>query len=143
MFDYLEHGRAINGKYYADELRRPRQEIEHKRRGKLTQSEGVLLLHDIEPAHTSQVAMAAATDCGLEILSHPRYSPDLAPSDFSLFPKLKTKLRGGCFGSNEGVMEAVNEFFEDQNIEFYFEGLNKLEHRWVKCIDVEGDYIEK
>jgi hypothetical protein len=33
-------------------------------------------------------------------------------------------------------MEAVNEFFEDQNIEFYFEGLNKLEHRWAKCIDV-------
>jgi hypothetical protein len=26
-------------------------------------------------------------------------------------------------------MEAVNEFFEDQNREFYFEGLNKLEHR--------------
>jgi hypothetical protein len=39
-------------------------------------------------------------------------------------------------------MEAVNEFFEDQNREFYFEGLNKLEHRWAKCIDVVGDYIE-
>jgi hypothetical protein len=35
-------------------------------------------------------------------------------------------------------MEVVNEFFEDQNREFYFEGLNKLEHRWVQCIDVEG-----
>jgi hypothetical protein len=37
----------------------------------------------------------------------------------------------------------VNEFFEDQNREFYFEGLNKLEHRWAKCINVEGEYIEK
>jgi hypothetical protein len=34
-------------------------------------------------------------------------------------------------------------FFEDQNREFSFEGLDKLEHRWAKCIDVEGDYIEK
>jgi hypothetical protein len=67
----------------------------------------------------------------------------LPPSDFYLFPKLKTKLRGRRFGSNEGVMEAVNEFFEDQSREFYFEGLNKLEQRWTKCIDVEGDYIEK
>jgi hypothetical protein len=40
-------------------------------------------------------------------------------------------------------MEAANEFFEDQNREFYFEGLNKLVHRWAKCIDLEGDYIEK
>jgi hypothetical protein len=40
--------------------------------------------------------------------------------------------------------QAVNEFFEDQNREFYFEGLNKLKHRREKCIDVEGNYyIEK
>ena len=30
------------------------------------------------PAHTSQVAMAAATECGFEVLRHPPYSP--APS---------------------------------------------------------------
>jgi histone-lysine N-methyltransferase SETMAR len=90
-----------------------RQEITCKRRGKLIQ--GVLLLHDNAPAHTSQAVMAAATDCGFEILPHPPYSPDLAPSDFYLFPKLKTKLRGRRLGSNEGVMEAVNEFFEEQN----------------------------
>jgi hypothetical protein len=64
----------------------------------------------------------------------------LAPFDFYLFPKLKTKLRGRRFGSNECVMEAVNEFCEDQNREFYFEGLKKLE---AKCIVVEGDYIKK
>jgi hypothetical protein len=40
-------------------------------------------------------------------------------------------------------MEAVNELFDDQNREFYFVGLNKLEHRWAKCVDVEGDFIEK
>jgi hypothetical protein len=67
----------------------------------------------------------------------------LAPSDFNLFPKLKTKLRGRCFGSNEGVKEALNEFFEDQNREFYFKGFNKLQHMWAKCIDVEGDYIKE
>jgi hypothetical protein len=37
----------------------------------------------------------------------------------------------------------VVRFFENQNKEFYFEGLNKLEQRWEKCIDVEGVYIEK
>jgi histone-lysine N-methyltransferase SETMAR len=83
----------------------------HKRRGKLTK--GVLLMHDNARAHTSQVAMAAATDCVFEILPHPPYSPDLASSDFYLFPKLINKLRGRRFGSNECVMEEVNECFED------------------------------
>jgi hypothetical protein len=36
MIDYLEQGRNMNGTYYADELRRLRQEIARKRRGKLT-----------------------------------------------------------------------------------------------------------
>jgi hypothetical protein len=62
--------------------------------------------------------MAAATDCGFEILPHPQYSSDIPPSDYYLFPKLKTKLRGKRFGSNEGVMETVNGVFEDQNREF-------------------------
>jgi histone-lysine N-methyltransferase SETMAR len=70
------------------------------------------------------------------ILSHLPYSSDLAPSDFYLYSKLKTKLCGRRFGSNEGVMEAVNEFFEDQNREFCFEGLNKLEHRWENALAV-------
>ena len=60
MVDYLEEGRTINGAYYAEELRRLRQEIVRKRNGKLTR--GVLLLQDNAPAHTSQVAMAAATE---------------------------------------------------------------------------------
>jgi transposase len=83
MIDYLKQGRTINGTYYAYELRRLRQEIARKRRFKLTQ--GVLLLRDNAQAHTSQVAMAAATYCGFEILPHPPYSPDLAPLTSTCF----------------------------------------------------------
>ena len=57
-------------------------------RGKLTR--GVLLLQDNATAHTSQVAMTAATECGFEILPHPPYSSDMAPSDFYMFPKSKS-----------------------------------------------------
>ena len=81
MIDYLEQGRTINGTYNANKLR---QEIARKRQGKLTRS--VLLLQDNDPAHSSQVAMTAATECGFKILPHPPYSTDMAPSDFYLFP---------------------------------------------------------
>ena len=68
---------------------------------------GVLLLQDNAPAHTSQVAMTAATECGFEILPHPPYSPDMAPSDVYLFPKLKSHIRGTQFGSNKYI---INEY---------------------------------
>ena len=60
MVDYLEVD-------YAEELRWLCQEIVKKRRGKLT---CILLLPDNAPAHTSQVAMAAATKCSFKVLHH-------------------------------------------------------------------------
>ena len=113
MVDYLEQGRMINGAYYTGELR---------------------FLHDNAPTQTSQVAMTAATECGFEILPHPPYSPDMALSDFCLFPKLKSHLRGTHYRSCEGVMEAVNEYLMDQEKSLYFEEIRKLEQRWAKCI---------
>ena len=100
-------------------------------------------MHDKSSAHTSQVALTAATECGFEVLPHPLYSPDMAPSDFYLFPKLKSNLRGTQFGSNDGIIAAVNEYFDDQENDFYLEGISKLEERWTKCIALKGDYIEK
>ena len=79
-----------------------------KGRGNLTRC--VLLLRDNARVHTSQVAMTAAAECGFEILPHPPYSP----SDFYLFPKLKSHLHGIHHGSNESVIEAVNEYLGDQ-----------------------------
>ena len=130
-----------NDAYYAGELRRLRQEIARKRRGKLTH--GVLLLQDNASAHTLQDALTAATECGFEILPHLSYSPDMAPSDFYLFPKLISHLRGTQYGSNGGVIEVINEYLGDQETTFYFEGIRKLEQRWTKCIVLKGDDIEK
>ena len=141
MVYYLEERRTINDAYYAEQLRRLSQEIVRKRKRELTC--GVLLLQDNAPAHTLQVAMAAATECGFEVLPHLPYSPDLAPNDFYLFPKWKTNVRGRDFRSTEGVIEAVNEYVGDQDEDFYFEGISKLEQRWRKCTKITGDYIEK
>ena len=123
MIVYLEQGRRISVVYYACQLRRLCQEIAGKRREKLTR--GVLLLQANTPAHMSQVAIIAVTECGFEML-HPPYSPDMAPLDFYLFPKLKSHLRGAQYGSNEGVIEAVNEYFGYEEKAFYFERIRKL-----------------
>ena len=116
MIDYLEQGRKMNGAYYAGEWRQIRQETARKRRRKLTI--GVLLLQDNAPTHTSQVAVTAATDCGFEIMPHPAYSLDMAPSDLYLFPKLKSHILGTQYGSNEGIIGATNEYLGDKENAF-------------------------
>ena len=78
--------------------------------------------------------MTAATECGFKNPSSSPYSSDMAPSDFYLFPKLKSHLRGTQYESNEDAIEAVNEYFGDQEKAFYFEGIRKLEQRWANCI---------
>jgi histone-lysine N-methyltransferase SETMAR len=87
LIDYMLHKETITGVYYADLLRQLRIAVKEKRRGKLTQVP--LLLHDNAPAHRSQLGQAAVLECGFEEMLHPLYSPDLAPSDYDLFPNLK------------------------------------------------------
>jgi len=50
-----------------------------------------LFLHDNAPAHSSHTGQAALLEVGFEEMSHPPYSPNLAPSDYYLFPNLKKK----------------------------------------------------
>ena len=95
-------------------------------------------MQDNAPAHTSQVAMTAATEFGFDVLPYPPYSSDMAPSDFYLFPNFMEQ-----FSSKEGVIAAVNEYFKDQEKDFYLEGISKLEQRWTKSIALKGNYIEK
>ena len=57
-----------------------------------------------------------------------------------LFPNLKTYHCGRNFGSNEGVIDAVYEYLGDQEENFYFEGISKLEWHWWNSI-VEREII--
>ena len=83
--------------------------------------------------------MDAVEQNGYELIPHPAYSTDLAPSDYFLFPNLKKNIRGRHFRSNEKVVAAVEEWVSG----FFSSGLMALEHRWSKCIILEGNYIEK
>jgi len=77
------------------------------------------------------------------LLEHPPYSPDLARSDFYLFPKLKFFLADQRFSSNQVAIAAVEGYFADLTKNHYRDGIMALEHRWNKCISLKGDYVEK
>jgi histone-lysine N-methyltransferase SETMAR len=141
LIDYMPHKGTITGVYYADLLRKLRVAIKEKRRGKLTYVP--LLLHDNAPAHRSHVGQAAVLECGFEEMRHPPYSPDLAPSDYHLFPNLKKHLRGQRFSTDDDLKSATEEWLKGQPEIFYFTGIEKLRDRYKLCVDKGGDYVEK
>jgi histone-lysine N-methyltransferase SETMAR len=72
---------------------------------------------------------------------HPAFSPDLAPSDFYLFGKLKMALIGAAFADNEllqGVMEVLNEISREELEAVFEEWLLRLDRR----IQQNGEYVE-
>ena len=69
-----------------------------------------------------------------ELLLHPTYSPDLAPSDYYLFADLKRMLQGKRFGSNEEVIAKTEAYFDAKDRSFYKKGIEMLEKRWNECI---------
>jgi len=87
--------------------------------------------------------MGKLRDLHYELLEHPPYSSDLAPSDFFLFPKLRLFLAGQCFSLNQEAVAAVEGYLADLTKNHYRDRIMTLEHRWNKCISLKGDYVEK
>ena len=83
--------------------------------------------------------MAAIQKCGFQLVEDPIYSPDLAPSDYFRFWKMKKELSGHHFGRDDDVMNAVDHFLRDENGAFYTEGIRLLQDRWTKCVNVGED----
>ncbi|UYV63717.1 hypothetical protein LAZ67_2005415 [Cordylochernes scorpioides] len=141
LLDFLNKGQTITGNYYAKLMTQLREAIREKRIGKLSRK--IVYHQDNAPSHLLLQAMAAIYDSGFEPLPHAPYSPDLAPADFHLFPHLKKSLSVIHFWSDEEVIDAVTSFFESLETSFFLEGIKALEHRWKKCIDLKGDYVEE
>jgi histone-lysine N-methyltransferase SETMAR len=82
----------VNSDFNCDVLRCLREKVQRKRQ-ELWRNHNWLLHHDV-PAHTFLKTTKFVRNNNIVIIPHPPYSPDLDPCDFTLFPKLKMKLKG-------------------------------------------------
>ncbi|KAJ4426467.1 hypothetical protein ANN_27281 [Periplaneta americana] len=85
--------------------------------------------------HTTVSTRELLDQFGWEISDHPPYSPDLAPSDFHLFTKLKDFLGGTRFGSDEELKKTVNTWLNELAAEEHNTGILKLVNRYDKCLN--------
>ena len=79
---------------------------------------------------------------GINIVPHPPYSPELAPCDFWLFPKLKEKLRGCRYETIEEMKEDVTKVIDTLTQDDFHGAFQKLLEWSNKCIAAGGDYFE-
>ena len=92
---YLPKGQIINAEYYSSLLVQMKDILKEKCHRKATK--GVLFLHDNAPADQALATQKKLAYLGFQCLDHSPYSPDLAPSDYHLFPGLKRQLKGHHF----------------------------------------------
>ncbi|GBM40536.1 hypothetical protein AVEN_76942-1 [Araneus ventricosus] len=78
-----------------------------------------------------------------QVLDHPPYSPDLAPSDFHLFLYLKRHLAGQNLHDDDEIKNEVEIRFRQQAVDFYDCEIQKLAPRVNKCLDNGGNFVEK
>ena len=119
---YLEKAKRITGEYYSYLLTKLDENIREKRSS--LEKKNIIFHQDNAPAQKSVLAMGSTRQKSVlamgklrnlhyEFLEHPPDFPDLAPSDFNLFPKLKLFLVGQRFSSNQEATAAVGGYFAD------------------------------
>ncbi|GBN06927.1 Histone-lysine N-methyltransferase SETMAR [Araneus ventricosus] len=101
------------------------------------------IFDDNARSHTEKDSKEYIRRLGWERLERPVYSPDLTPSDFHLFPALKSALSGRHFRSNKEVRQALRNFLLSLDTDFYQDGFLKLISQYGRCINVGGEYVEK
>jgi len=100
------------------------------------------LQQDNAPAHNALSVKQLLANKNITVLEHPPYSPDLAPCDFCLSPKIKSVLKGNHFVSVENVKTKTagkRNSLKEQDMRNCFE---HWQHGMQLCVGLEGNCVE-
>ena len=133
----LVQGETVTAAVYTHQLQQVAIAVREKRRKR----SAVTLLHDDARSHVVKSTQAKLHEPGWDVLPHPPYSPDIAPSDYHLTHPLESFLAKRKFVDYDLLAKAIADFFDSQNPEFWEEGINDLPMRWQSVVDNNGEYV--
>ncbi len=139
--EFVPPGQTVNAAFYEQVLKRLLQRI-RRVRPELHRTGSWVLLHDNAPAHAAIRVRQFLAQRSVTVIDHPPYSPDLAPADFFLFPRLKIALKGTRFEDLDDIQESVTTTLQTIPAEAFSGSFHKLFERCQRCIEREGDYFE-
>jgi histone-lysine N-methyltransferase SETMAR len=138
--NYAPRGTTVNANYIVEALGKFMKVFRKKRP---IMAEGQWFFHwDNALVHTATVVRDWLAARQVQMIDHPPYSPDLAPADFFLFPKLKMQLAGLTLTQDtfkntwEGVIRTLSK-------EDFATAFRRWYERCEKCIEIGGNYVEK
>lgn len=137
----MERGHAINSGTFINEILKPIEMSEEFHTAK-NQKKSFILHMDNSRVHRSQMVKSYMENNRLKNAPHPPYSPDLAPSDFYLFCKLKSQMIGMEFTSEDELIQWIIGQFSSipqAELEAVFA---EWERRLERCIECDGEYVE-
>jgi len=101
------------------------------------------LHHDNAPSSTSLVVLQLLAEKSIPVITQPPYSPDLAPSDFWLFPTLKMGLKGTRFATTEDIKSNATAELRRIPKETFHRCFQQRQDRWSKCVCVRKGHTLK
>jgi len=93
--------------------------------------------------HTLHIMQQFMAKHGIVQLQQRPYSPDLAPCDFFLFPRLKKVPKGHRFEATEDIKRNSTKTQLDIPKEEFAKCFQRWQKRWAKCVAAEGNYVEE
>ena len=140
--EFLPKDQTIHQLVYINILRHLMHSVREKSREQW-QTRSWLLHHDNAPAHNALGIRGSLAKNNIAVLEQPPYSPDLAPCDFFLFPKLKEVIKGTRFQDSEVIKTALMRELQVIPEESFQECVEAWQRRLKMCIRAQGDYFER
>ena len=136
--EMLKRNATVNKELYIAQLHCVNEAIRLKKPHR--QGQTILLYNNARPC-VAQFIKAALQELEWEVLQHPLYSLDHAPTDYYLFRSLSNHMRGIIFDNEEDLRNWLNKFCDTRPRDFWQNGINKLVESWEKVINSNGEYI--
>ena len=112
--DWVPEGQTLNQVYYKNVLTTLREHV-RRRRPDMWKNASWILHYNNAPAHNALSVKRYLAKNNIPVMEHPPYSPDLAPCDFFLIPKIKSALKGTRFESADAVKAKSDATLEQLN----------------------------
>ena len=136
--EFVPPGLTVNYAFYKDVLERLRKRVQRVR---TDIADDWVLHHNNAPAQTALSIREFLAKKDIPVLPHPPYSPDLAPCDFCLFPKLK--LKGHHFGTIENIQKTVTDELHTLTENDFRYCYDQWKKRWNHCVTSQRVIIRR
>lgn len=141
-YELLNPSETITGTLYRTQLMRLNRALKEKRPQYYSRHDKIILLHDNARPHVAVPVKNYLKTLDWEVLPHPPYSPDIAPSDYHLFRSMAHALSEQRFTSYEDTKNWVDSWIASKDKEFFRRGIRMLPERWEKVVASDGQYFD-